>query len=56
MGKTLDEIKEELVKRYNIQSSEKQLWFEVFDRIVNEQKEHFPLFEVFLVILSFALA
>lgn len=55
MGKTLDEVKEELVRRYNTRGSEQQLWFDTFDKIVNEQEKHFPLFEVFLVSRDFCV-
>ncbi|KAI6176670.1 Amino acid transporter, transmembrane family-containing protein [Aphelenchoides bicaudatus] len=52
MGTTLDEVREELIKRYNVQN-EKQQWSDVFEAIVKENEQHFPLFEVYLDVQYF---
>lgn len=49
LGNSLDEVKAELIKRFNVEGEIKEQWRNTFDQIVEEFKQYFPLVDVFLV-------
>lgn len=49
LGESLEDVRNELIRRYGVQEGEKDRWITTFDRIVAENKDHFCLLEPLLV-------
>jgi hypothetical protein len=48
LGNSFEEIKNELLRRYNIEGDERERWINTYDKVIEENKPFFPYVEVYL--------